>query len=142
MQLIPFEPDHLAQLTLQAAQAKIQTYLTPEYGRMLQGDNAWTLIVPPSTIIACIGLVPEDTDRAFAWALLSPGAGAHLSSIHKKIQRFLKLCPYTRMETVVESDFKPGHRWMELLGFEREGTLKHFYRAGEHVDLYARYHLL
>jgi RimJ/RimL family protein N-acetyltransferase len=70
--------------------------------------------------------------------LISEAAGQHFFMIHKAVRRALLFHNYRRVETAVASDFEQGHRWMSMLGFEREGRMRAFTPDGRDCDLYAR----
>jgi hypothetical protein len=137
MQVVPFLPIHLTHLTLQTAQAAMQPYFTTAYKEVLHNELSFTAIDDKGAIIGCAGLVKEDKTRAYAWVLLGKNSASKLFFFHKKIQSLLDLSHYDRIETIVESHFTQGQRWMKLLNFEYEGEMKHFFGMDHHVKLYA-----
>lgn len=89
-------------------------------------------------ILAIAGLAPQWQGRAIAWALVSSMAGKDFIKIHRAVEKVLIDSPFTRVEATVDVGFKPGHRWMKLLGFEPEGYLKAYRPDGGDQVMYAR----
>lgn len=139
MTIVPFEPEHLEVLLLQPSQAILQPLLSDRnYGVNLhRGGPAYSALVGDQ-VIACMGLIPAWEHRAMAWGLIAAEAGPHFVRITKAVMRTMELHPFRRIETSVRRDFQQGHRWVRLLGFEREGTMRCYSPDGGDYDLYAR----
>ena len=90
------------------------------------------------TILGVIGVEPMWSGRANTWALLSKFCGKHFISIHKIGAMIIDDLGYRRYEATVDIDFKAGHRWVKMLGFEPEGYMKAYRPDGEDMVLYAR----
>ena len=139
MNIVPFEPDHLKRLLLQPSQAIMQPALSkPEYAENLYKAGPAYSLVDGDAVLASMGLVPQWEHRAVAWGLISAEAGPHFILIHKAVHRTMALHPYRRIETSVDCNFRQGHRWARLLGFEHEGRMRAFTQDGRDCDLYAR----
>lgn len=114
------------------------TLSDPKYGMSLaQGGPAYSGVVGDQ-VIACMGLIPQWEHRAIAWGLIAKEAGPYFVQITKAVFRTMELHPYRRIETAVISTFEQGHRWAQLLGFKREGTMEFYTPDGHACDLYAR----
>jgi hypothetical protein len=139
MQVYAFEPDHLHELDLQKAQKLLQPTLSdPVYAESLYKAGPAYSAVVNGDVVACLGMIQMWEGRAVAWGLIGENAAPHLYSITKAILRVFDLHPFRRVETAVACDFQQGHRWAQMLGFEREGTMKHYTPDGRDCDLYAR----
>jgi len=57
--------------------------------------------------------------------------------ITRAARRFYEVCPLRRIEAEVACEHEQGRRWVEMLGFEREGRMRSYW-AGKDFDLYAR----
>jgi hypothetical protein len=90
------------------------------------------------TILGVIGAEPMWSGRANTWTLLSKFCGKHFISIHKICAMIIDDLGYRRYEATVDIDFKAGHRWVKMLGFEPEGYMKAYRPDGEDMILYAR----
>lgn len=117
---IPFQPEHLERLRAQPEQAIEVSALTPEIAAGLATTNAWTILDGEETLF-CGGVV-EYQGIGVLWAAVSSHIGSRMLGVTRRCQRYLDL-NHLRLETSVRTDFKPGCRWAELLGFLREDTL-------------------
>ena len=97
----------------------------------------WT-IEQDNDIICVCGLAPQWTNRAVAWAVLSETAGKYFIKLHRIIKKLFNQVDYRRIEATVDINFKQGHRWMRMLGFEPEGYMKAYTPLGDDQILYAR----
>ena len=139
MIVLPFEPEHLTALRLQPMQTAISDMLSdPKYSRSLQQAGPAFSAMVDGEIIAALGIIPQWQNRAIAWGLIGANANRHLLGVHRAVDRFLKLTEYRRIETSVATNFAEGHRWAQMLGFKREGTMTAFTPDGRDCDLYAR----
>jgi hypothetical protein len=148
LDFIPFAPEHLPMLRLQAAQAYLQPLMAkPEYGASLAGPYAWSGLLGHA-VIGCAGILPQWPGRAIAWALLTRGLTArHFLHAHHKVAAVLRAAhaPVSegggglrRIETSVDAGFDAGHRWARALGFEPEGLMRAYSPDGRDHVLYAR----
>jgi hypothetical protein len=135
----PFKPHHLHELLLQPSQAMMQPTLSiPGYGEGLAAAGPAFTGIHNDEVIACMGLIPQWEGRAVAWGLIGSEAAPHFVGITKAIFKTMKMYPFRRIETAVATNFDQGHRWMGMLGFQNEGTMKSFTPMGDDCDLYAR----
>jgi hypothetical protein len=135
----PFEAWHLDELTLQDSQSIFEPSLVNSgYGLSLQTAGPAYSAVIDDKVIACLGIIPQWENRAIAWGLISGDAGKYFIGVHKAVKRFLDLQDYARIETSVSCNFDQGHRWAQMLGFEREGMMRKYTPDGRDCDLYAR----
>lgn len=141
MMIVAFQPAHLERLLLQPSQALMQpTLADPSYGPSLAAAGPAYSAVEGDAVFACAGIIPQWEGRAVAWALIADEAGRHMVGIHKAVRRALEVHAYRRIETAVASNFEQGHRWAQMLGFEREGRMRGYAPDGRDCDLYARVH--
>lgn len=77
-----------------------------------------------------------------AWGLISEHVHKYPIAFHKTVcdiisfyeeKKFVK-----RIQVEVRLDYKPGQRWLEAMGFSREGIMKSFGPLGEDHVLYGR----
>ena len=59
-------------------------------------------------------------------------------AITRAIWGFLRTTDMRRLETQVFIDWPPGPRWVELLGFEREGLMRRYTPDNRDAWLYAK----
>ncbi len=89
-------------------------------------------------IIAVGGLAPQWKGRAVAWTVISEISGKYFMQIHRAVRDVLIHSGFRRIEATVDVNFKQGHRWMKMLGFEPEGYMKAYTPSGDDQILYAR----
>lgn len=139
MKIVPFEPWHLEKLTLQPSQNLLQPDLAnPAYGANLASAGPAYSGVVGDEVFACMGLIPQWEGRAIAWGLIAKETGPYFLKVTKAVFRTMELHPFRRIEASVKSDFVQGHRWAQMLGFKREGTMRAYAPNGDDHDLYAR----
>lgn len=115
---VPFKPEHLARLRVQASQLTEIGLLTPPVAAALAARDAWTF-ADGEEVICCGGIV-EHKGGWVLWSAVSAEVGARLISLTRIAQRYLALNSM-RIETGVRIGFSPGCRWAELLGFKADG---------------------
>lgn len=141
MNVVPFKAHHLKTLSLQEEQQYLAQYMTDEQMIAIeQGGWGWSGVYPDGLVVGCAGVLPMWQGRGIAWAYLSDAAqGLEFIKVHKAVKKFLDSCYLQRIEMTVDCDFKQGHRWARLLGFEMEAERMKAYRPdGGDCALYAR----
>lgn len=100
--------------------------------------NSWTGVVHGSPI-ACAGTVTHWPGRHYAWAVLGSSTAPHMRWITREVLRRLDELK-GRIEMTVLVDFKAGHRWAKMLGFEVETPcMKGYGPVGESHAMYVRF---
>jgi RimJ/RimL family protein N-acetyltransferase len=139
VEIVPFEAKHLRYLSLQSAQSYASSELSkPEYGQQLEQMGDSFTGIHNGQVIGCAGIWRIWENRAHIWALLSPDAGRHFVAIHRAVVAKLATLEDRRIEAAVDVGFVEAHRWIEMLGFTYEGTMKAYTPDGRDSDLYAR----
>ena len=142
---VPFQPEHLAVLTLQPQQSEAKLSLgNPELGASLAQEGvAFTGLDEFGRVAACVGATPIWSGRAVGWAVFSQVPPRVWPQLHKLVLRGLdglqRDPAYKRLEIGVVVGFREAHRWALLLGFEVEVALARSYdTAGRDYVLYVR----
>lgn len=138
MIVVPYKAEHLLKISLQDAQLSIGPLVDPKHAKALEQVKSFTGIVDDSPVV-CAGIIEMHDNRALVWAYVDRAAGKHFISIHKAVKNYLNLMNYKRIEAEVDADFKEGHRWVEMLGFEFEARLKTYFPDGRDCALFARF---
>ncbi len=138
MTVVPYKAEHLLALQVQPGQLGTAGFITPEYARALEDENAFTLLVDGQAL--AVGGVKEIwPGRAFVWSWIDRRAGAHFAAVHHAAKQILAAAPYRRIEADVPCGFTAGHRWLRLLGFHLEAACMMAYQPdGADCSLYAR----
>ena len=139
MMILPYKPEHLEELLLQPSQAYMRPFMSDKvYQNALQIEGMAFSAIMDGKVIACAGVLPLWENRGHAWALLNDNIKTNFVSIHRATARFLDTCRMNRIETHVDKDFGCALRWMEMLGFECEGTMRKYTSDGRDAYMFAR----
>jgi hypothetical protein len=138
MQIVPFLPEHLDTLALQPSQADFLQTFDKTYAPALIAAGPCFTAIKDGVILGCAGLTKQWDNRAIAWALFSTNLGREFVRIHRAAERYLAIADFKRIEAFVDANFAEGHRWIQMLGFEREGYMRSFSPNGNDAVLYAR----
>lgn len=137
--LIEFKPEHLQMMIVQEQQAWMDSMMKDQdYGAALVSGGPCFTLLDDERVVICAGLVHLWENRSQAWAVISRDAGRHFVRIVRAMRAFLDQQTIRRIETTVDSDFMQGHRLMQMIGFQREGLMKHYAPDGRDCVLYAR----
>jgi hypothetical protein len=140
IEVVKFKAEHLEQLNEQQATAYLLAHVKPEHTAVMENSAySFTGISEHGRVVVCAGVVELYQGRGEAWAILDANCKREFLSIHNAVKRFLEVSPVRRVEAVVDEEFAPGHRWVQMLGFELEAPRMRAYRpGGENCALYAR----
>lgn len=139
MQIVPFEAKHLTMVVPQPMQVICMPHFTIEMGEYIeQATESLTGIAEDGGIVGMAGLMQRHEGCAIAWAVLSEDAGQRFIRIHKIVSRVLKASGYHRIEAYADAEHGESARWLELLGFKREGLMQQFSPDRRDHYLYAR----
>lgn len=140
MIIVPFQPEHLQQIDLQAEQSLAGHHLRNEqYTRSLAAHESWTGMID-GRVVACAGFITLWPGRHQVWAVISATIGAAgMLQLSKAVLRGLAL-KTGRIEAVVASEFTAGHRWARLMGFtlETPEPMRRWFPEGGDASLYSR----
>lgn len=138
--VVKAKAEHLLQLKEMGTLKYLEVYMTPESCKAIEElPYSFTGFNEAREILGCFGLNHLWDDRAEAWAFFNLNCKKDFLSIHNAVKRFLEICPYRRVEAVVDCNFSAGHRWVKCLGFTLEAPcMKHYIIDGRDASLYAR----
>lgn len=113
---------------------------TPGYARQLEKAGPAHTIMRGDKVLGCAGIIEQWSNRAIAWAIMTPKIGSDFIHVHKATLRFLNIIGYRRIEMTVADGFESGRRWAEMLGFKCETPegMKGYGPEGSNHFLYAR----
>ena len=126
--IVPFIPAHLKGFECIEQQRDIQDIFSQEYGEYLCRGEAYSVFVD-GVVVSMHGVLNLEGNRFFSWSLMSNKTMNYMHFITRHVNSFLNKFKSGRVETIVLTDFKQGHRWVKLLGFKNEtpnGMEKYF----------------
>lgn len=139
MEVSAFNPEDFKSLYVQPAQAIMAPELAdPKYASDLAKGGYCYSARSNGILVACIGLIDYWPGRRYAWAFLAREIEHVMIPLHRNVVRWLKYRGEGRIETAVDCQHQAAIRWAEMLGFEREGTMRQWTQDGRDVYLYAR----
>ena len=138
MIVIPFDVGHLLLLDPHDEQRAEYEFTLPRASGLAQSPWRYTGIVD-NRAVACGGVQIIRENTGLAWMCFAKGSGKYMKEITNATREALDACPLPRIETLVKTSFKAGHRWMKRLGFELEApAMRKYGPNGETYSLYAR----
>lgn len=134
----PFRIEHLDLLVEQPATAYLRPYVAREQLKDLEAEQSFSGFWDGRMVVAS-GVRECWQDRGEAWAFLAGDMGrAALLAVHRAVKRYLDVCPFRRVEAVVDCDYRNAHQWVKMLGFRLEAERLRAYRPdGGDCALYA-----
>lgn len=143
IKVIPFEPEHIYGMKPLMQDADIKAMCTSmEYLESLKKlGPAYSGFTPDGRVVGAAGVRQINAKAYEGWALLAEDSKPYSKSIIRAvdlfIRNFFEVDAADRFQATVKLNFKEGHRFAKLLGFEPEGILKQ-YDCGEDYMMYAR----
>jgi hypothetical protein len=139
LEIVPFKPEHLVALQLQAVQASAQPLMTLEYGQQIASTVHYARTgMVDGVVIGCAGLTELWNGRAYAWAYLSEGWERHARAVHRAVLDGLRVCRWRRVEMAIDIRYPGAKRWAWHLGFTFEGVARAFTPDGRDCEIWAR----
>lgn len=134
MKIIPFEPQHLLDITPQKSQSSLER--TPERAHQLANYHSFTGVID-DRVVAIGGLVELNPIRAYLYLIVTEDIPHQWTQLYRAARRLIAagLNDYVRLETM--SSFPEAERWLELIGFEYEGTMRRAGPDGEDAKMYS-----
>lgn len=137
----PLTMRHFEALALQDAQKHFEPFMRESAYRqsMIDAGPAYAGICS-GRVVGAAGIARQWEGRAIAWSLLAPDIGHHFIELHRAVKRTIDLFGIRRIEAHVDPKHESAVRWIQLLGFYRECTMRAFTPDGRDCDLYVRLH--
>jgi hypothetical protein len=140
MIVVPFKPEHLYRVPIQAAQIGAAKLINdnPRYGETLAvGGDAYTVLVDGEPVL-CAGVLRLEDGRGWVWALFAQHSGKYFVRLCRYMQRYLQCCNIRRIEAAIDCNFKEGVRLAEMMGFQKEGVMRKYGANGEDYFMMGR----
>lgn len=147
-----FKIEDLDDLELLPEQQQLleRRHTSRDWVQIEQGEHAytgfWVVSGCPPLMLGVAGMIETWPGRQIVWAVLSRHVGRlQLLAIHREVVRVLAAVQsggtkarYRRIEANVLAGFRPGAKWVRMLGFQFEGLMRRFDQDGNDHALYAR----
>lgn len=134
-----FKREHLDALTLQPMQQYMRPLLMrDDYLKFYESQESFTAIID-GVVVGCGGFISMWANRVQIWSLLARDIGPRgMLQVHHAVKRGLAMRTERRIEAMCDPGFKNAQRWLQALGFEREGLMRKYTEDGHDCYLYAR----
>lgn len=136
----PFQPQDAFDIELQNMQQGCITMTQETADALKEIGPAFTgRDADSGDIVGCSGLWMRHQGVSDSWGLLSRRAtGSTLLAITRVVRLFLDGRSEHRISGTALTGWEAGRRWLILLGFTYEGTMRAYTEDQRDVDLYAR----
>lgn len=134
-----FEPKDLTSFSYQNMQTGNHGFGMEDADVLASCGPAVTGLDDDGSIIGCAGLWVRHPGVAEAWAVLSVRCvGPLMVPVTRAVRRFIANRTEHRIQAIVLSEWEAGRRWVEMLGFQYEGTLLRYTPNAQDCDIYSR----
>jgi RimJ/RimL family protein N-acetyltransferase len=149
VRLVPFEPWHYIDVfttTIQFSTAvglpdPVKTACT-----LADGGIAATGIAEDGSVVGCAGLVFPHAGYGIGWAMVHQGVqtwpvsdrAALYHQMRQQLDRWMQEHALKRVEANVQPDAPVAHRFIRVLGFQKESEMPH-YLDGKTFTKYVRF---
>ena len=148
IEIVPYRPEHLAQIALQDVQVELGGDITdPAYARRIDVPGlTYTGIIPTAygpRVVGAAGILPIHRGVAGGWCLFGDIPRRCFIEITGRTLEILWRAHergFWRIETFVRADHARGLYYARKLGFHVEGLKEAFLPSGGDVIMYARLH--
>lgn len=128
MIVVPFTAAHMRELDQADGRAYLAMSVTPAQIEAMEADTRTYTGLHEGNVVAIGGIADAWVGRALLWSYMGPTARRHMVALTRVAKRLIEMSPVNRLEADVDVDFEPGHRWLQLLGFELETPRMRKYR--------------
>lgn len=134
MNIIEFEQNHLFEIKPQRNQSAAP--ITEEYAQTIQAGDCFTG-VQDGRVVAIGGVVPVCEGRGFMHLIVAEGIPHQWVKLYRAATRLINAVrgDYRRIEAL--SAFDEADRWLVMLGFQYEGTLRSIMPDGSDAKSYS-----
>lgn len=134
-----FEPEHAMGIR-EAVEGPFDEEQKKEWCAARSLGPAYTIFDQDGRVLVCLGVQILWGRVGECWSVFSPEARKHPKAITevtiKYLTRIVADFNLERLQAYARTDLKPAWKWLEVLGFEREGCLRKFGRDGSDQYIY------
>lgn len=137
-EIVPFREEHLQGFEPRIDQPGFGDWLRERAG---EAHAAMGTIYRKPDVLGFIGYHVRNQNTAEVWVLLNQknlGNALTLIRLVKRAMGELMACGFGRLQAMANANCEPAWRFLEALGFEREGLLRGYGPNGEDRFMYGR----
>jgi hypothetical protein len=135
----PFKAEHILQM--QVSEKDHVLYMIPHLFQVYEELNSSYTYIEDDKVLACGGAIKLWDGMAEAWFTLADDMDLPVFTICKAVKEYIDSLignPYRRLQATVKRSDEKAIRFIEWLGFEREGLLLQYGVEGADYYIYAR----
>lgn len=143
--VVPFEAWHLEWIDFNEDAARALASVVqdmPNHGRLLATSSKAFTALCKGRVLGCAGLIPWWEGMAELWMYLGKDAFIQRKQAVKILRWYMdhliKDMKLHRIQAVVKTEFKEGHRFAKFFGFVNEGNMENYSAAKDDFTRYAR----
>lgn len=135
-------PDNLSKLQVRNEQKDtLPSDLSLHFNIMDELSKYNVLVSYEGSVLFAGGMIPIWGGVAEGWLVVDKDFKKSFNKapklMIKSIREYFRSLPYTRIQTVVRSDFPEGHRFIKILGFKHEGIMRKYGMDGYDYHRYS-----
>jgi len=142
MHLVPFRVAHIESISDPETEPGLKAMLPPHYWREMEASGTAFSAFAYQEFLGCGGYAQPWEGTAHCWIWDTPAVHKYPLAVHKLIVRAIRYleqdCGVWRISCDVRCGNARAERWVELLGFRKEASMKKFGPDGSDFSLYAR----
>lgn len=138
IEVIPYQPEHLLKFAPRNASDDFAPWVAAQAAD--QNGAMGTLVADPH-VLGFVGYHVRNEATAEVWIMLSRDLFGGSISIVRAVRFFMSQCfeaGFRRLQALADVDNQVAWRFLEALGFEREGILRSYGPKGEDRFMYGR----
>lgn len=137
IRVAPFEPEHLAEMTIQPVQAEFPADRIAHGQQVAAFGRSFTVRrKSDGRIMMCGGAMDIHAQHAMLWAALAPDAGPVMLALTRRTRWLIDMLPHRRIDAIARADHRAGCRWLVRLGFDAEAYLRDYFENGSDAVVY------
>lgn len=137
IKVIPFKVEHYYAIQKRAEVDDFELeFFIRANGNLLEKFPSITEVVD-KTYIACGGFILLWPNTAELWAKVSPECNQYVVEMNQIALNFIsdtaRALHLSRLQATVDKEFLMAKRWIEFLGFKKEGLLKKYFNNRDYL---------
>ena len=123
---VPLRPEHLDRLELGRLEIEAISMIDQRYLEVLRHHiGPARVFIDGHRVLGAFGILDTGNGDGWAWALFSDEARRRPFSFHRLVKRELEEAQgaFRKLFGTVRPDYTTGKRWLERLGFVKDGSV-------------------
>ena len=140
LEVVPFKKEHLSLLKVRDFELYRMEHIQ-QFPEVYEHSAGYS-VFDNSKLIFCAGVIPYWKGVGEAWIVCDACVKHYIRELYfytkLYLDRIVDRYKLHRVQSSVMVDYQPGHRFLERMGFRREGLMRQYDWQGKDYYLYAR----